>query len=138
MSVHSIGEVAAAAGVNVQTVRYYERRGILTPVRRTPAGYRQYDDNAVARLRFIRHAQSLGFSLNEIDELLALRIRNADACRGVEQKTREKIADVDRRIRDLQRIRRTLNLLVAACKARRTTEDCPVLEALSHDFDTNR
>ena len=63
----SIGQVAAAAAVNIQTVRYYERRGLLSPARRTPSGYRQYNEDAVARLRFIKHAQELGFSLKEID-----------------------------------------------------------------------
>ena len=129
----SIGEVASAAAVNVQTVRYYERRGILTPARRTPAGYRRYDEDAVARLRFIRHAQGLGFSLNEIQELLALRIRHVGACRTVEKRTREKLNDVDRRIHDLRGIKRTLERLAAACRSRDTTDACPILEALEDD-----
>ena len=66
----TIGQVAAAADVNIQTIRYYERRGLFPTPRRTPAGYRQYADDAVARLRFIKHAQELGFSLNEIQGLL--------------------------------------------------------------------
>ena len=134
----SIGQVASAADVNIQTVRYYERRGILVPAGRTPAGYRQYDDDAVARLRFIRHAQELGFSLKEIAELLALRIRDVGACRSVEKKTREKIDDVDRRIRDLRRIKHTLERLAAACQSRRTTDDCPILETLGNHAVTDR
>ncbi len=129
----TIGEVAAAAAVNVQTVRYYERRGILVPTRRTSSGYRQYDGDAVARLQFIRHAQTLGFSLAEIEELLALRIPRASACRSVERRTRDKIDDVERRIRDLQRIKQTLERLAAACRSRRTSDHCPILEALTHD-----
>ena len=126
----SIGKVAAAAAVNIQTIRYYERRGLLSPPRRAPSGYRQYNEDAVARLRFIKHAQELGFSLNEIDELLALRIRRGTACDGVERKTREKIDLVEQRIRDLERIKRTLQKLANACAAQKLTEECPILEAL--------
>src|SRR5437016_12611821 len=87
----SIGQVADAADVNIQTIRYYERRGLFPTPRRTPAGYRQYADDAVARLRFIKHAQELGFSLQEIQELLGLRVRHSAACDVVERKTRQKI-----------------------------------------------
>jgi len=126
----SIGQVAAAAAVNIQTVRYYERRGLLSPARRTPSGYRQYNEDAVARLRFIKHAQELGFSLKEIDELLALRVRRGSACDAVERKTRQKIDLVEQRIRDLERIKRTLQKLADACAARELTQECPILEAL--------
>src|SRR2546425_2915207 len=79
----TIGQVADAADVNIQTIRYYERRGLFPTPRRTPAGYRQYADDAVARLRFIKHAQELGFSLQEIQELLGLRVRHGAACDAV-------------------------------------------------------
>ena len=128
----SIGQVAAAAAVNIQTVRYYERRGLLSPARRTPSGYRQYNEDAVARLRFIKHAQELGFSLKEIDELLALRVRRGSACDAVERKTRQKIDLVEQRIRDLERIKRTLQKLADACAARELTQECPILEALEN------
>ena len=88
----SIGQVATAADVNVQTIRYYERRGLFPTPRLTPGGYRQYADDAVVRLRFIKRAQELGFSLREIQELLALRVRHAAACDAVERKARAKIA----------------------------------------------
>ncbi len=126
----TIGQVAAAAAVNIQTIRYYERRGLFTAPRRTPSGYRQYAEDAVPRLRFIKHAQELGFSLEEIQQLLALRVRHGAACDPVERKTRQKIELVKRRIRDLERMRRTLEQLAAACAARRPTDDCPILEAL--------
>src|SRR5690348_110540 len=87
----TIGQVATAADVNIQTIRYYERRGLFPTPRRTPAGYRQYADDAIARLRFIKHAQDLGFSLNDIQELLGLRVRHGAACDAVERKTRKKI-----------------------------------------------
>ncbi|MBI4420578.1 MAG: MerR family DNA-binding protein [Gemmatimonadetes bacterium] len=126
----TIGKVASEAGVNVQTVRYYERRGLFPRPRRTPGGYRQYAEDAVARLRFIKHAQELGFSLNEIRDLLALRFRHGPACDAVGRKTRAKIAVVEGKIRDLQRMKRTLERLAAACAAREPTADCPILEAL--------
>lgn len=126
----TIGQVAAAAAVNIQTIRYYERRGLFTTPRRTPSGYRQYAEDAVHRLRFIKHAQELGFSLKEIQELLALRVRHGGTCDTVERKTREKIELVEGKIRDLKRIRRTLQRLAAACASRRPTDDCPILEAL--------
>jgi MerR family transcriptional regulator, copper efflux regulator len=126
----TIGQVAAAAAVNIQTIRYYERRGLFTTPRRTPSGYRQYAEEAVTRLRFIKHAQELGFSLKEIEELLALRVRHGAACDPVERKARQKIELVERKIRHLERIRATLEQLAAACAARRPTDDCPILAAL--------
>ncbi len=131
----SIGQVATAADVNVQTIRYYERRGLFPTPRRTVAGYRQYAEEAVARLRFIKHAQELGFSLQEIQELLGLRVRHGAACDTVERKTRRKIEVVQQRIRDLQRMKRTLERLAAACAVRRPTAECPILEVLEDHAD---
>ncbi len=126
----TISQVAAAAAVNIQTIRYYERRGLFAAPRRTAAGYRQYTEDAVNRLRFIRHAQALGFSLKEIQELLGLRVRNSGTCDTVSRKTHRKIAIVQQRIADLQRMQETLERLAAACAARRPTDDCPILEAM--------
>ena len=134
----TIGQVAAAAAVNIQTIRYYERRGLFATPQRTPAGYRQYPVDAVTRLRFIKHAQELGFSLKEIQELLALRVRHGAACDTVEQKTRHKIELVERKIRDLERIRETLEDLAEACASRRPTDDCPILEALEDHAVSDR
>jgi len=129
----TIGHVADAANVNVQTIRYYERRGLFPKPRRTAAGYRQYADDAVDRIRFIKHAQELGFSLDEIQELLQLRLRHGAACGTVERKTRAKIAVVEHKIRDLQRLRRTLEHLAAACAARQPTGDCPILASIEKE-----
>src|SRR5712691_7233636 len=133
----TIGQVATAADVNIQTIRYYERRGLFAAPKRTPAGYRQYAEEAVTRLRFIKHAQDLGFSLREIQELLALRVRHGAACDVVERKTRQKIDVVQQRIRDLQRMKRTLERLAAACAVRRPTADCPILEVLEDHADAS-
>jgi MerR family copper efflux transcriptional regulator len=126
----TIGQVAVAGGVNIETIRYYERRGLFPVASRTPSGYRHYADDAITRLRFIKHAQDLGFSLEEIRDLLALRVRNGGSCKAVAQKTREKIEIVQERIRHLQRMKRTLEALAVACAARRSTEACPILETL--------
>lgn len=129
----SIGQLATAGEVNVETIRYYERRGLFPPARRTAAGYRQYDGDAVARLRFIKRAQALGFSLTEIRELLALRVRHGAACEPIERRTRRKVELVRRKIADLQRIEHTLERLASACAARCPTDECPILEALEDD-----
>lgn len=131
----TIGQVAAAALVNIQTIRYYERRGLFAAPRRTASGYRQYGEDAVSRLRFIKHAQELGFSLKEIQDLLGLRVRNGSTCDAVARTTRQKIDVVQQRIADLRRMRRTLERLAAACAARRPTDDCPILEALADHGD---
>jgi len=133
----TIGQIASAAHVNIQTIRYYERRGLFPTPRRTPAGYRQYAEDAVARLRFIKHAQELGFSLQDVQELLALRVRHGAACDVVERKTRQKIDVVQQRIRDLQRMKRTLERLAAACAVRRPTAECPILEVLEVHADAS-
>lgn len=126
----TIGQLAERAGVNIQTVRYYERRGLLARPPRTRSGYRQYPSDTVDRLRFIKRAKDLGFSLVEITELLALRVQQASACAPVEAKAREKIAVVERKIRELEGMKHTLERLAAACERREPTSECPILEAL--------
>lgn len=125
-----IGDLAKTASVNVQTVRYYERLGMLRPERRTAAGYREYDSDAALRLRFIKHAQLLGFSLKEIDQLLRLRVRRGAACATIERKTRDKIAFIDAKMRELRRLKRSLQRIAHACEIRKPTADCPLLELL--------
>jgi Hg(II)-responsive transcriptional regulator len=127
----TIGRVAAEVGVNIQTIRYYERRGLLAPPERTRSGYRQYSGDAVSRLRFIRHAQELGFSLSEVKELLGLRVARAGAaCDAVERSTRQKFERVKHKIASLERMQGALERLAEACKSRRATEACPILAAL--------
>lgn len=128
-----IGELAALAGVPAGTIRYYERRGIVAPPARTASGYRDYGVETADRLRFIKRAQELGFTLEEIDELLALRVQDPDACSAVEAKTREKIAHVARKISELQRLESALTRLADACTTRTATHECPVLEMLIHE-----
>lgn len=133
-----IGELADRTGVSVQAVRYYERRGLLMPQQRRASGYREYGPGAVERLQFVRRAQELGFTLAEIGELLALRTDPNTPAAAVKARATGKIADIDRKIQDLQRIRHALTHLVGRCRGGRgPVGDCPLLEALgSIDTDT--
>ena len=124
-----IGEVALRAGVNVQTLRYYERRGLLREPARSPSGYRQYDADAVRVIRFIKRAQELGFSLREVEELLQLRANKRAKCADVMATALAKLDDIDRKVRSLQSMRQALKGLVASCK-NGASLDCPILEAL--------
>ncbi len=126
-----IGEAARGAGVNVQTLRYYERRGLLPAPERKPSGFRAYDAGTVGRVRFIKHAQALGFTLEEIGDLLALRVNARAACGSVEARAKATAARIGQRIAELDRMRTVLLRLVRACRRRTPTGDCPILEALS-------
>ncbi len=126
----TIGQLAQQAHVNRETVRYYERRRLLSRPSRSISGYRVFSDDAVRRLRFIRHAKILGFSLNEIPELLALRVDSIDACDRVRVRTQAKIADIDNKIRSLRQMKAALTRLVSACERRGKTNDCPILDSL--------
>jgi DNA-binding transcriptional MerR regulator len=125
-----IGEVAARAAVNAQTLRYYERRGLLPPPARRRSGYRDYDGGAIRVVRFIKHAQALGFTLQEIADLLALRVDEKSACAQVEERAEGAIGRIDKRIADLRQIRSVLARLAAACRRQHLTGDCPILQTL--------
>ncbi len=125
-----IGQVAAAAGVNVHTLRYYERRGLLAAPRRTRAGYRHYPREAVSIIRFIKRSQDLGFTLNEIDELLRLRDdkkRNRGEMRII---AAAKIEDIEEKVRRLEAMKAALSKLHDTCGCKNQALDCPILEAL--------
>jgi Hg(II)-responsive transcriptional regulator len=126
----TIGQLAKQAQVNRETVRYYERRRLLSRPPRSVSGYRVFSDDAVRRLRFIRHAKMLGFSLKEIRELLALRVDSIDACDRVRVRTQAKLADIDNKIRSLRQMKAALTRLVGACERRGKTDDCPILDSL--------
>lgn len=131
----TIGELAREAGVNVQTVRYYERRGLLEEPPRRASGYREYPESDVARLGFIRRAQALGFTLTEIDDLLSLRVDPRTTSADVHRRVEEKLADVEAKLADLRRIRGALRELAASCKAHGPVGECPFLEALEAQDD---
>lgn len=128
----TIGKVARSAGLSIDTVRYYEREGLLEKPSRTASRYRHYTPDAVARLRFVRQAKELGFSLHEIKELLSLRLAPGTSCADVRAHAEHKIADVDRRIASLKRVRGALTKLTSACSGKGPVSHCPILEALEH------
>lgn len=126
----TIGQVARLAGVGVETVRFYEREGLLDQPARRESGYRQYPRGAVARLRFIKRAKELGFQLKEIRELIALRL-DPDANRAdVRRRAEARVADIHARIADLQKMLHALHGLTAACDGDGPALDCPILAAL--------
>ena len=128
-----IGEVARAAGVNIQTLRYYERRRLLRPASRALNGYRCYDAESVRLLRFVKRAQGLGFSLREVQALLRLRETRGVPCAQVRARAERKIAEIIAKERQLAAMRRALERLVASCRTERSRRECPILEALAAD-----
>jgi len=126
----TIGELARRSGVSVETIRFYERKGLLTPAARRPSGYRVYTDEAGRRIQFIRRAKDLGFSLSEVGELLALRTTPDSTCADVRDRVAAKVETIDRKLNDLHRIRGALQSLSAACMDDEPIDDCPVLAAL--------
>ena len=131
----TIGQVAKRTGIGVETVRFYEREGLLEEPERRPSGYRQFDETIVTRLRFIRRAKELGFTLNEIKELLSLKLDPTTTCADVKRRAEAKIEDIDDRIRTLERMKQALAKLTSACSGRGKTNDCPILDALDGDED---
>lgn len=128
-----IGEVARAARVNIQTLRYYERRRLLRSPQREPNGYRRYAGEAVRVVRFVKHAQALGFSLAEVKELLALRVDPRRSCSDVRKRAEAKLTDIEQKINSLRAMRKTLTRIIAACSGRGPVSDCPILEALDEE-----
>ena len=130
-------EVADRARVNTQTLRYYERRGLLDSPPRSPAGYREYPSSVVSVLRFVKRAQELGFSLAEIEELLHLADGGPDSCASARALAETHLAELDKKIADLTRMRESLGQLVATCTRPRADRSCPLLQAI-HDSEESR
>jgi len=127
---YTVGQLAKTANVNIQTVRFYDRQGILKPASRTEAGYRIYDKEGVKRLNFIIQAKELGFSLKEIKEFLALRVQSVQACDRVRKKTTEKLQGIQNKIAHLKKLEKTLKDLIGDCENRVITDQCPILEKM--------
>ena len=127
---NTIGSVARRAGVGVETIRFYERQGLIKQPPTRKQGFREYPEEAVDRVRFIRHAKDLGFTLEEVGQLLSLRAHPRINCETVQERAKEKIADVDAKIQGLRKIKTQLQKLAKACDMREATADCPILEAL--------
>lgn len=129
----TIGRLAREAGVNLETVRYYERRGLLPRPPRSASGYRLFPVEAARRLRFIRHAQELGFSLAEIRDLLSLRVSPTAKRTDVRRRADAKIANIEAKIRSLESMKRTLRNLVNTCHGCGPVAECPILESLDRE-----
>lgn len=130
-----IGQVAKATDLSVEAIRYYESLGLIREAPRTASGYRQFEPEVVRRLRFVRRAQELGFSLEEIRELLELRATPEAAASEVQELARAKLAEVDSKLADLTRLRDALQTVSCVCSGEGRVTDCPILVAL--DGTTN-
>jgi len=126
----TIGHLAKEAGVNLETVRYYERRGLLPRPPRSTSGYRLFPAEVARHLKFIRRAQALGFSLAEVAELLSLRVSRRTTSAQIRAKAEAKIADIEAKMRSLDSIKTTLRKLTKVCDGRLPVARCPILESL--------
>ncbi|SRR5712692_7434262 len=124
------GELAKAAAVNLETIRFYERQNLLPKPPRTAAGHRVFPAAAVQRVRFIRRAQTLGFSLKEIKELLALSVARGTNCETVRERAEKKIGDIEQKTAALETMRNALRKLADSCRGRGPLAKCPILECL--------
>lgn len=125
------GEVARQAGVNVETLRFYEREGILAEPPRRASGYREFPPDTVDLIRFVKRAQELGFSLREIRELLDMRKVPRRASKRVGCLVQDKVTEIDQKIRDLEAMRQALNDLLCACEGKGPAVECPIIESLN-------
>lgn len=130
MQALTIGEVAKGADIGVETVRFYEREGLIAKPPKRRSGYRQYPADTIRRLRFIRRAKALGFTLKEIGGLLDLRVNPARSCTDVRTLAKAKIADIEAKMFDLAQIQTALTDLVRVCRGKGPTSPCPILDAL--------
>lgn len=132
MNTLTIGKLAAAAGVGIDTVRFYERAGLLKKPARTPSGYRKYAAGDAARLRFVRRAKALGFSLDEVAELL--RLNDGGGRRAAVRALAEKrLAEIEQRLAELTRMRKSLRHLLQECHGEGPLDGCPIIEAVLSD-----
>ena len=133
MTTLKIGELARRSGLSVETLRYYERRGLIPPPDRLPSGYRLYPEHTLKRLAFIRRCKSLGFTLDETLELMQLQHHPEQESSVVKQRVDERIDEIGRKIEDLQRIQRALQGLSALCSGQGSAADCPILAFLDQE-----
>ena len=132
MTTLTIGKLAAICGVKIDTIRYYERKNILSPAGRTEAGYRLYSNESVTRLQFIRTAQTLGFTLNDISELLDFQSNGESDCGDIQQKAQQKIQNIDDKINHLMSMKNALTELVDSCPGQGSPiDECTILNALN-------
>ncbi len=133
MEALTIGRLARVSGVNLETIRFYEREGLLKKPPRTAAGYRLFPSETTRRLHFIKRAQELGFSLGDIRDLLALRIKPGAKHADIRARAQNKIEDIEQKIGTLEAMKRTLQSLTERCDECGPLSDCPILESLDQD-----
>lgn len=133
MATMKIGDVARRSGISVEAIRYYERLGLIPEAPRTRSGYRRFDEDAIRRLRFVQRAQGLGFALEEIRQLLDLRLDSGATAGDVSERAHRKLTDIEGKIADLERMRDSLRQLTRACCGEGLMSECPILEALEVD-----
>lgn len=124
----TIGALSKNSGIGIETIRYYERLGLLTPVGRKSSGYRIFNHDSLRTLRFLKHAQGLGFSLAEIKDLLKLRANKESRCEDVRSSATRHLQDVETKIKNLESIRAVLSKLIRQCRSKRTSDGCPILD----------
>lgn len=129
----TIGKVATEASVGIETIRFYEREGLIDDPPRRASGYRNYPRDTILRLRFIKRAKELGFSLKEIKELLTLKLATGTTCNQMKAQADQKIDDIKSKIRTLQRMKRELKKLSSACGGKGSISECPILDALEQE-----
>lgn len=127
MTAMRIGEIAKRSGIGIETIRYYEREGLLEEPKRRPSGYRQYDVSTLERLEYIRGAKELGFTLAEIRELLELSFTTHEGCEHIQKKAETKLVDIEDKIRSLRKMRRSLSSILERCRSRNSAESCPLV-----------
>ena len=137
MAALTIGEIAKQSGVGVETVRYYERKGLLAEPPRKPSGYRQYQPDTIDQIRFILRSKQLGFTLREIRGLLNLRLDTSTTRSDVREQARAKLADIEARIDDLQKMRDSLKALIEQCHGDGQARGCPIIQAIQGNSITD-
>lgn len=135
MSIYTIGQLAAKTGVSTDTIRIYEEMGLIEKPLRSNNGYRQYNKEAAARLRFIIKAKLMGFTLKEIGELLALKYTSSHTCEDVRYQAEVKLSDIEKKLDSLLRLKLALNTLIHSCHNKKNSERCPILSALEEETD---
>lgn len=138
VTTYKTGEVAERANVNKETVRYYEKRNLIPEPDRRRSGYRIFTQRHINQIKFIKRAQELGFTLSEIKELLELRMDEDTTCSRIKSEAQEKYRDVQEKIEDLQRIKKTLLELIDSCAGEGPKGECPILEALEGENNTGK
>lgn len=128
-------EIASKTDVSIETVLFYEKQGLIPAPARAPNGYRNYNNEYVDRILFIKRAQKLGFSLSEVNDLLDLRVDAAADAGHVRHRAQQKVVEIKAKIKDLQRIQKTLVQLIETCKGHGPTSKCPILNALSQNSE---